>query len=136
MMYRCGWGSKEGQETVFAVAITRDGFERALRLSVEPRPGSPPRSRHLTATAEAGSHARAVGPGAGPAPAPHAYRSLQLGLSREAVRRYADELDISLHDVTPLARKIHSGDMDSAARLLPQEHPYPVEDQTLAPPHE
>ncbi|MGW3631330.1 DUF4291 family protein, partial [Streptomyces sp. NPDC005122] len=31
MMYRCGWGSKEGQETVLAVEITREGFEWALR---------------------------------------------------------------------------------------------------------
>ncbi|MFE1886840.1 DUF4291 domain-containing protein, partial [Streptomyces diastatochromogenes] len=33
MMYRCGWGTKEGQETVLAVEITRDGFEWALRHS-------------------------------------------------------------------------------------------------------
>lgn len=31
MMYRCGWGTKEGQETVLAVEISRDGFEWALR---------------------------------------------------------------------------------------------------------
>jgi hypothetical protein len=27
MMYRSGWGTKEGQETVLAVEITRDGFD-------------------------------------------------------------------------------------------------------------
>lgn len=31
MMYRCGWGAKEGRENVLAVEITRDGFEWALR---------------------------------------------------------------------------------------------------------
>lgn len=31
MMYRCGWGTKSGQETALAVEITRDGFEWALR---------------------------------------------------------------------------------------------------------
>ncbi|MEU0036369.1 DUF4291 family protein [Streptomyces sp. NPDC006333] len=30
MMYRCGWGSKDGQETVLAIEITREGFEWAL----------------------------------------------------------------------------------------------------------
>lgn len=30
MMYRCGWGTKAGQETVLAVEITREGFEWAL----------------------------------------------------------------------------------------------------------
>ncbi|MGX1367798.1 hypothetical protein RKD19_003157 [Streptomyces canus] len=33
MMYRCGWGTKAGQETVLAVEIGRDGFEWALRHS-------------------------------------------------------------------------------------------------------
>ncbi|MFD7403872.1 hypothetical protein ACFV7R_14625 [Streptomyces sp. NPDC059866] len=37
---------------------------------------------------------------------------------------------------TVLAREIHAlvsdGDLDSAARLLPQEHPYPVGDELLA----
>ena len=31
MMYRCGWAAKEGQETVLAVEITREGFDWALR---------------------------------------------------------------------------------------------------------
>jgi hypothetical protein len=31
MMYRSGWGTKEGQETVLAVEITRDGFDWSLR---------------------------------------------------------------------------------------------------------
>ncbi len=30
MMYRCGWGTKEGQETVLAVEIARSGLEWAL----------------------------------------------------------------------------------------------------------
>ncbi|MFJ9121187.1 DUF4291 family protein [Streptomyces sp. NPDC102394] len=31
MMYRRGWATKPGQETVLAVEIARDGFEWALR---------------------------------------------------------------------------------------------------------
>ncbi|CAM5713449.1 hypothetical protein SMICM304S_01316 [Streptomyces microflavus] len=30
MMYRCGWGTKEGQEVVLAVEIDRSGLEWAL----------------------------------------------------------------------------------------------------------
>lgn len=67
---------------------------------------------------------------------PLPYRSLQLGLSAEAVRRYADEWIVAIHDVTPLAHEIHSlvssGDLDSASRLMPQERPYPAGDETLA----
>nr|QIY97955.1 DUF4291 domain-containing protein [Streptomyces sp. S1D4-11] len=35
-MYRCGWGTKEGQETVPAVEISREGFLWALRNACRP----------------------------------------------------------------------------------------------------
>ncbi|MZD06321.1 DUF4291 family protein [Streptomyces sp. SID5785] len=137
MMYRCGWAAKEGQETVLAVEITREGFEWALRHASlsHYQPGlhedlaswkrelrraparvqwDPERDLHLD-------------------PLPH--RSLQLGLSGEAVRRYADVWTVSLTDVTPLAHEIHglvrAGDTEGAARLLPQERAYPVPEGLL-----
>ncbi|WP_344259684.1 DUF4291 domain-containing protein [Streptomyces sodiiphilus] len=138
MMYRCGWATKAGQETVLAIEITRDGFEWALRhacLSSHVPGLHPDRAawqRELKRAParvqwdpERDLHLR-----------PLPYRSLQLGLSGEAVRRYADEWIRSIRDVTPLAREIHAhvsrGDLDSAARLLPQEHPYPADAGLLA----
>ncbi|MEU5319419.1 DUF4291 domain-containing protein [Streptomyces sp. NPDC021056] len=138
MMYRCGWATKEGQETVLAVEITRDGFEWALRhacLSAYVRGLHPDRAawqRQLKRAParvqwdpERDLHLR---------PLPH--RALQLGLSGEAVRRYADEWTVGVRDVTPLAREIHArvrdGDLDSAARLLPEELPFPEGDGLLA----
>ncbi|MFB8754304.1 DUF4291 domain-containing protein [Streptomyces nigra] len=138
MMYRCGWATKEGQETVLAVEITREGFEwalsqaclshyerglhtdqaawkRQLRRSPARVQWDPERDLHLQ-------------------PLPH--RSLQLGLTGEASRRYADEWIVSLSDVTPLARLIHGhvrdGDLETARELLPDERPYPVSDGALA----
>ncbi|MFJ6725689.1 DUF4291 domain-containing protein [Streptomyces sp. NPDC091281] len=132
MMYRCGWGTKEGQEHVLAVEVAREGFEWPLRHAclshyerglhsdrdawrreVKRAPArvqwDPERDLHLR-------------------PLPH--RSLQLGLTGEATRRYADEWIVSLTDVTPLAREIHArvrgGELDAARRLLPRERPYPV----------
>ncbi|MFB7457341.1 DUF4291 domain-containing protein [Streptomyces sp. NPDC056188] len=138
MMYRCGWGAKEGQETVLAVEISRDGFEWALRhacLSSYVRGVHPDRAawqRQLKRAParvqwdpERDLHLR-----------PLPYRSLQLGLSGEAARRYADEWTVAIRDVTPLAHEIHAlvngGDLESAARLLPRERPYPVGDRLLA----
>jgi hypothetical protein len=138
MMYRCGWGTKEGQETVLAVEIRRDGFEWALRhasLSSYVRGVHPDQAtwqRQLKRSParvqwdpERDLHLQ-----------PLPYRSLQLGLSGEAVRRYADEWTVAIRDVTPLAHEIqalvNSGDLDSAARVLPQERAYPVEDELLA----
>nr|BFD87375.1 DUF4291 domain-containing protein [Streptomyces sp. Xyl84] len=138
MMYRCGWGTKEGQENVLAVEITRDGFEWALRHAclshyerglhaehdvwkrqLKRAPArvqwDPERDLHLQ---------------------PLPYRSLQLGLAGEAARLYADEWIVSLTDVTPLARVIHAhvrdGELDVARQLLPHEGPYPVSDEVLA----
>ncbi|MEU1215882.1 DUF4291 domain-containing protein [Streptomyces sp. NPDC005790] len=129
MMYRCGWGTKEGQETVLAVEITREGFawalenaelshcvrdvhedqsawKRALRSAPARVQWDPERDLHLN---------------------PLPYRSLQLGLSGEAARRYADEWTVSVRDVTPLAREVHAavraGERERAAALLPVETP-------------
>jgi hypothetical protein len=137
MMYRCGWATKEGQETVLAVEITREGFEWALRNAclshyvpalhgdqdawkrqLKRSPArvqwDPERDLHLD-------------------PLPH--RSLQLGLAGEATIRYADEWITGIQDVTPLARRIHAhvraGELDLAKALLPRERPYPVADDVL-----
>lgn len=61
-------------------------------------------------------------------PLPH--RSLQLGLSGEAVDRYVDDWIVDLRDVTPTARAVRArlvaGDRDGAYSLLPDERPYPL----------
>ncbi|MFE5242041.1 MULTISPECIES: DUF4291 domain-containing protein [unclassified Streptomyces] len=129
MMYRCGWGGKEGQETVLAVEITREGFAWALEnaeLSHYVRGVHPDRAawqrglRHSPARVQWDPE-RDLRLN----PLPH--RSLQLGLSGEAARRYADEWLVSVRDVTPLAHEIHglvrAGDLDGASRLLPVEAP-------------
>ncbi|GGX28749.1 DUF4291 domain-containing protein [Streptomyces chartreusis] len=139
MMYRCGWGTKPGQETILAVEISREGFEWALRhacLSHYARGVHPDRAAWQRQLKRAPTRVQ-WDPERDLRLQPMPYRSLQLGLSGEAARRYADEWTVSIRDVTPIAREIHalvnSGDLNSAARLLPQEHPYPVEDDLLAP---
>ena len=133
MMYRCGWGMKEGQETVLAVEISRDGFAWALRNACLSHysPGL---------HADQGDWKRRLrrsparvqwDPERDLRLQPLPYRSLQLGLSGEAVERYADEWIVSIKEVTPLAHEIHAlvraGDLASAAELLPRERPYPTE---------
>ncbi|MDH2408456.1 DUF4291 domain-containing protein [Streptomyces chitinivorans] len=138
MMYRSGWGTKDGQRTVLAVEITREGFEWALERAclshyergLHPDPAAW-RRRLKRAPArvqwdpERDLHLR---------PLPH--RSLQLGLTGEAVRRYADEWTVSITDVTALAHTVHAhvrdGALEAARRLLPVERPYPVDGGLLA----
>ncbi|MCX4982747.1 DUF4291 domain-containing protein [Streptomyces sp. NBC_00572] len=131
MMYRSGWGTKEGQETVLAVEIDREGFEWALRnacLSHYERGFHPDQAAWKHQLREAPARVqwdpeRDLRLRALP------YRSLQLGLSGEASRRYADEWTVSVTDVTPLAHRVRdlvrAGDLDAAHPLLPREEPYP-----------
>ncbi|MGX9883737.1 DUF4291 domain-containing protein [Streptomyces sp. NPDC002276] len=138
MMYRCGWGTKAGQETVLAVEIGRDGFEWALRhacLSSYVRGVHPDRAAWQRQLRRAPTRVQ-WDPERDARLQPLPYRSLQLGLSGEAIRRYADEWTVAIRDVTPLAHEVHAlvsrGELDSAARLLPQELPYPVGEESLA----
>ncbi|BBC38170.1 uncharacterized protein SGFS_094640 [Streptomyces graminofaciens] len=138
MMYRCGWGLKEGQETVLAVEIGREGFEWALRHSCL--------SHHVPGLHESQaawkrelrrSPARVQwDPERDLRLNPLPYRSLQMGLAGEAAARYADEWIVGIEDVTPLAGQIHGlvreGDTERAEKLLPEERPYPVDDEVLA----
>jgi len=134
MMYRCGWGSKPGQERVLGVRILRSGFEAALahaclshydgdldpdrsawarRLRTSPVriQWDPERSLHLT---------------------PLPYRSLQIGLAHEMVDRYLDEWTVEISDLTDRAHAVRSalaaGEEEAARRLLPDERPYPLPD--------
>ncbi|MFD7587443.1 DUF4291 domain-containing protein [Kitasatospora sp. NPDC059811] len=137
MMYRCGWAGKEGQETVLAIEITREGFEWALanaclahyehglhpdratwKRQLKRAPArvqwDPERDLHLQ-------------------PLPH--RSLQLGLAGEAAERYAEQWIVSIDDVTALAHTIQAqvrdGALEAARQLLPAERPYPMDDALL-----
>ncbi|MFJ7528697.1 DUF4291 domain-containing protein [Streptomyces griseus] len=129
MMYRCGWGTKEGQEVVLAVEIGRGGLEWALAhaelshyaAEVHPDQASWKRSLRTAPARVQWDPERDLD--LNPLP----YRSLQLGLSGEAARRYADEWTVSVRDVTPLAREVHAavraGERERAAALLPVETP-------------
>ncbi|MEU9664881.1 DUF4291 family protein [Streptomyces bobili] len=128
MMYRCGWGEK----TVLAVEITRDGFEWALEHSclsgytrgVHAHRATWQRQLRRAPARVQWDPERDLSLRALP------YRSLQLGLTGEAVRRYADEWTVAVRDVTPLARAVRAqgtgGDLDTAAGLLPAERLHPA----------
>jgi hypothetical protein len=130
MMYRCGWGTKPGQERVLAIRITRAGFEEALAGSClshyDPGVhGTREEWRHRTST----SSVRVQwDPERGIALQRLDHRSLQVGLTGPAVREYVDRWTVGIEDVTPLAAAVHAavreGRLDAAAAMLPDEQPY------------
>lgn len=135
MMYRSGWATKPGQERVLAIAITRDGLEWALAHAClsHYEPGTYA-SRAAWAEQQRACPVRVQwDPERSLRLDPLEHRTIQIGLSGEAARRYVSEWIVQLRDVTGLARKVGAlvaqGDLTMAQAMLPAERPY----QLLAP---
>ncbi|GAA1958413.1 DUF4291 domain-containing protein [Kitasatospora viridis] len=132
MMYRCGWGTKPGQERVLALEISRAGFDSALAgacLSHYDRDVHADRREWSERLRDSTVRVQ-WDPERDLDLRPLAHRSLQLGLAGRATRDYADHWIEAVRDVTPLAHRVHelvrAGDRAAAAALLPEERPYPV----------
>lgn len=132
MMYRCGWASKPGQERVLAIEILRSGFEWALEQACLSHydPDLYP-DRKTWALRLKTSPARVQwDPERSLRLSPMPYRSLQVGLTGEAVDRYVDDWTVGITEVTGLAHTIRerlaAGDEARATDLLPIEHVYPL----------
>ena len=132
MMYRCGWASKPGQERVLAIEISRAGFEWALAHAClshfDPDLHD---DRRAWSQQLAASPVRVQwDPERSLRMQPLPYRSLQVGLSGEAVDRYLEEWTVSIDDITPAVETIRgrlkAGEESAAAGLLPAERPYPL----------
>jgi hypothetical protein len=132
MMYRSGWATKDGQERVLAIDISRTGFEWALAHSVltafdsrlhESREDWAGKLRsspvRLQWDPERTLQLQAL-----------PWRTVQVGLARDAVRGYVDEWIDRIEDITTKVRAIgaavRSGSLEEARRLAPAETPYPL----------
>lgn len=136
MMYRSGFGTKPGQEVVLALDIARHAFDwmlgHAVLSSFVPNiHGTPGRWRTLLAS----SSVRVQWDPErdwrlNPVPAT---RTLQLGLSGEAVVRYSQDWIVNINDVSGAARTAAQA---LALREMPvappciQELPYPIDPST------
>jgi hypothetical protein len=136
MMYRSGWATKPGQERVLAIAITRDGLEWALAHAClsHYEPGTYA-SRAAWAEQQRACPVRVQwDPERSLRLDPLEHRTIQIGLSGEAARRYVSQWIVQLRDVTSLARKVGAlvaqGDLTIAQAMLPAERRY----QLPAPP--
>lgn len=137
MMYRSGWARKDAdQHRILALDISRTGFEWALRNSclsdAADRFGAAEARRLMDASPvrvqwdpERDLHHN-----------PLEHRSIQIGLSGEAVDRYVDDWISAITDVTAAAHEIGAAvqrrEFELAASLLPQERPYPLPGEVAA----
>jgi hypothetical protein len=102
MMYRSGWGTKEGQEVTLAVTIPRTLFDEILTTAV---PSTFHSSRHRDTNewkrALAASEVRLQwDPDHAPDGLPLKRRAIQLGLRGEILRRYAEKEVIRIEDIS------------------------------------
>lgn len=138
MMYRSAWGTSPGQEHVLAVEITRTGFEWALRRACLSHYDPDHHASHNTWREQLKASPVRVqwDPERTLRLQPLPYRSLQVGLSGEAVHHYVDDWTVGITDVTATAHTIRdllrTGDDAAAAALLPPEQPYPLPEHVAA----
>ncbi|MFI5706258.1 DUF4291 domain-containing protein [Kribbella sp. NPDC051620] len=132
MAYRSGWATKPNQTRVLRITITREGFEWALThscLSHYDRKHHPSEAawrqalRHspvrIQWDPEQTLHLKAQ----------PTTRSIQIGLSAEAVLLYVNNWITTIEDATPQMHTIHALTKTSppeAEHLLPTERPYPL----------
>lgn len=131
MMYRSGWGKKDdGQQRILAIDIKHEGFKWALDHSCpsHPEPGSS--HDDWRALMDRSPVRIQWDPERDLLLRPQPYRSIQIGLSGEAVRRYVSDWIVSITDITQLAHFIsdimQAGDLDRASLYLPRERAYTV----------
>lgn len=135
MMYRCGWGLKEGQEHILAIKIKREGWEWAMENACLSH-----FIKDIHSTQEEWKetlHKAPVriqwDPEKDILLNKLEYRSIQVGLTGIAVEKYVNDWIVSIDDISDKCRHIHSLILDKkieeATQLLPLENMYPLPDK-------
>ncbi|MBS1792691.1 MAG: DUF4291 domain-containing protein [Acidobacteria bacterium] len=125
MMYRSGWGAKEGQEVVLAVRLKRDFFDRILAAAV---PSSfdenlfPERAEWSAAVA-ASDVRRQWDPDHDPTGAPLRRRAVQLGLRGAALAEYGRAALVEIEDISAFVAE-QRANVGSPALFVPEERIY------------
>jgi len=127
MMYRCGWGTKEGQEVVLGLRIRRAFFD-TLRAAAVPaafdaqRYDSPEAWQAAVAASEV---RRQWDPDHAPSGAKLPRRAIQLGLRGSLLRAFATTKLLEVIDMSGFVAEQRAHAQDDNPRLLtPVEHVY------------
>ncbi|CAA6811357.1 MAG: Unknown protein [uncultured Sulfurovum sp.] len=129
MMYRAGWGKKDdNQKRILALDISIEGFDWALEHSLMSNHFSQYTKEEWIKLKETTPVRIQWDPERDLFFKPLTYRSIQIGLSNEAVPLYVNEWIKNITEVTNLASQIHSliqkNKIKEAKLLLPKEIPY------------
>lgn len=136
MMYRSGWGTKEGQEVTLAVRIRRPAFDQILAAAI-----------HSTYVPEVYGERRAwerLGkrsdvrlqwdPDHDPSGNKQVRRAIQLGLRGPTLAAYAHESLVEITDISAFVAQQRQTWFEGPRTelLTPREEVYPVDDPAVA----
>ena len=134
MMYRSGWGQKEGQEVVLAVKIKREAFDlildRAVRSSYNP--DLYPTEKDWKRAVSNSNVRLQWDPDHSPTGGKLERKAIQLGLRGDMLAFYAREWIISIEDISEFVYEQHHNLVDFSQLIVPSEMIYPVKDPKVA----
>jgi Domain of unknown function (DUF4291) len=130
MMYRSGWGQKEGQEVVLAVKIRREAFDRILADAVWSGYNSDiyPTEKDWKQSVRNSDVRLQWDPDHSPSGGKLARKAIQLGLRGDTLAAYAREWIISISDISEFVREQQRNISDFDRLIVPTETIYPVTD--------
>jgi len=127
MMFRAGWGTKEGQEHILAVTLRRAFFERLLERAVASgfaASGYADEAQWKAALSNSDVRLQ-WDPDHDPFGRPVARRAVQLGLRGAALAEYGGDAIVGIEDVTAFVREQHAHVAgDCGALVMPRERVY------------
>lgn len=136
MMYRSGWGTKDGQEITLAVRLQRAAFDEILRLAVHSS-----YMPEVYASFEdwkarlAQSPVRVQwDPDHDPRGGKQERRAIQLGLAGDVLRQYAQKWIVNIEDISGFVteQRTHAESSGFAKLVTPREEIYPISSQEIA----
>jgi hypothetical protein len=134
MMYRSGWAEKEGQEHILAVKIKREGFEWALENACLSTFKENIYKTHENWKEKLNSTPVRIqwDPEKNIKLENLDYKSIQIGLNSEAVKKYVKDWIVQIDDITAFSKEIHqfiiNNEIEKAKDKLPKEKIYPLPD--------
>lgn len=136
MMYRSGWGTKEGQEVVLAVRLARAAFDAILAEAVPStfEPTIYSTEAEWRSAVRRSSVRLQWDPDHLPSGAKVERKAIQLGLRDEALAKYAREWIVDIEDISELVseQRNHAKAPPYTKLITPREEVYPVTDAGVA----
>jgi Domain of unknown function (DUF4291) len=134
MMYRSGWGQKEGQEVVLAVKIKRAAFDTILANAVRSKhnPDLYPTEKDWKRAVINSNVRLQWDPDHSPTGGKLERKAIQLGLRGDMLALYAREWIIWVEDISEFVREQHHNLVDFSQLIVPKETIYPVTDLKVA----